>query len=192
MPSEARTAAIRPSVSGEISGPPWRRWIRERDGTGVAEAQGQANIRTKRDGDELAPLEPQDQGTTIRAGSFKWNIDSVLGGSDRASNGRWLPRPFHGTGVLLVVGVVALCVPAGEAEPVVEVAARVVVVVVLAGAVLVTVVAGVLWVTVVVGLLVVTVDVGLAFLFAVAEPPKNVVGWPLSVIERPARRSGTV
>ena len=99
---------------------------------------------------------------------------------------------FYGTDVVLVVGVVALWVPAGEAEPVVEVGARVVVGVVLAGAVLVTVVVGVLLVTVVVGLLVVTVDVGLAFLFAFAEPPKNVVGWPLSMIECPARRSGTV
>jgi hypothetical protein len=49
---------------------------------------------------------------------------------------------------VLVVGVVALCVPASEAEPVVDVAECVVVVVVLAGAVLVTVLAGVLLVTV--------------------------------------------
>jgi len=93
---------------------------------------------------------------------------------------------------VLVVEVVALCAP-GEAELVVEVAALVVVVVVvLAGAVLVTVVVGVLLLTVVVELLLVTVDVRIDFLFAVAEPPKNVVGWPLLVIDRPARRSGTV
>jgi hypothetical protein len=102
-------------------------------------------------------------------------------------------RAFHGGGAVLVVGVAVLCAPAGEAELVVDVAALVVVVVVvLAGAVSVTVVVGVLLVTVVVGLLLVTVDVRLAFLFALAEPPKNVVGWPLSVIERPAKRSGTV
>jgi hypothetical protein len=100
---------------------------------------------------------------------------------------------------VLVVGVVVLCAPAGEAELVVELAELVVevvvvvvVLVVLAGAVLVTVVVGVLLVTVVVWVPVVTVDVGLAFFFTVAEPPKNVVGWPLSVIERPATRSGTV
>jgi hypothetical protein len=82
--------------------------------------------------------------------------------------------------VVLVVGVVVLCVLVG---PVVLVVDGVVVVVVLVGAVLVAVV---------VGVVVVTVVVGLVFFFTFAEPPKNVVGWPLPVMERPARRSGTV
>ena len=112
--------------------------------------------------------------------------------SPRPSIERWLPRAFHGTDAVLAVEVVLPCAPAGEAELVVEVAALVVLVVaVLAGAVLVTVVVEVLFLTVVVELLLVT-DVRLAFLFAVAEPPKNVVGRPLSMIECPARRSGTV
>jgi hypothetical protein len=62
---------------------------------------------------------------------------------------------------------------------------------VLAGVVVVVVLGGVL-VIVVVGVIVVTVRVGPVFFFTVAEPPKKVVGWPLPVIERPARSSGTV
>ena len=87
-------------------------------------------------------------------------------------------------GVVLVVGPMVLGVPVGVVVLVVDVAAVVVVVVVVVAAVLVAVVVEVAVVTVVV--------VGLAFCFPFAEPPKNVVGWPLPVIERPARRSGTV
>ena len=73
--------------------------------------------------------------------------------------------------------VALLCVLVGVVVFVVDVALVVVV-----GAVLVAVV---------VGVVVVTVVVELVF-FTFAEPPKNVVGWPLPVIERPARSSGTV
>ena len=87
-------------------------------------------------------------------------------------------------GVVLVVGPLVLGVPVGVVVLVVDVATVVVVVVVVVvGAVLVAVVVGVV--------VVVAVVVGLVF-FPFAEPPKNVVGWPLPVIERPARRSGTV
>jgi hypothetical protein len=91
--------------------------------------------------------------------------------------------------VVLVVGPMVLGVPVGVVVLVVDVAAVVVVVFV----VVVVVVAAVL-VAVVVGVVVVVavVVVGLVFFFTFAEPPKNVVGWPLPVIERPARRSGTV
>jgi len=86
-------------------------------------------------------------------------------------------------GVVLVVGPMVLGVPVGVVVSVVDVAVVVVVVVVVVvAAVLVAVVVGV----------VVVVVVGLVFFFTFAEPPKNVVGWPLPVIERPARRSGTV
>ena len=93
-------------------------------------------------------------------------------------------------GLVLVVGVVVLCVLVvvlcllvGVVVLVVDVARVVVVVVVVVGAVLVAVV---------VGVVVVTVVVGLVFFFTFAETPKNVVGWPLPVMERPARRSGSV
>ena len=86
-------------------------------------------------------------------------------------------------GVVLAVdaAVVVLGVLVGAVLVVVAVAPVLVVAVVLvvAGTVLVTVV----WVGLVV--------VGFTFLLA-AEPPKKVVGWPLPVIELPARRSGTV
>jgi hypothetical protein len=88
-------------------------------------------------------------------------------------------------GVVLFVGVVVLCVLVGIVVLVVDVAGVVVVVVVV-------VVVGAVLVAVVVGVVVVTVVVGLVFFFTFAEPPKNVVGWSLPVMERPARRSGTV
>lgn len=82
-------------------------------------------------------------------------------------------------GTVVVVSEVVVGVVLG----VVEVAVLVVVfVVVVVAAVLVTVVE-------VVGF---TIVVGPRFFVAVDEPPKKVVGWPLPVIERPARRSGTV
>jgi hypothetical protein len=97
-------------------------------------------------------------------------------------------------GVVLVVGLMVLGVPVGVVVLVVEVAAVVVVFVVAAVVgVVVVVVVGAVLVAVVFGVAVVTVVVvGLVFCFTFAEPPKNVVGWPLPVIERPARRSGTV
>src|SRR5450755_3902761 len=84
-------------------------------------------------------------------------------------------------GLVLVVGVVVLCV-------------LVVVLCLLVGVVVVVVVVvvGAVLVAVVVGVVVVTVVVGLVFFFTFAETPKNVVGWPLPVMERPARRSGSV
>ena len=87
--------------------------------------------------------------------------------------------------VCVVAGVVALVVGVGPVAVGWVAVGWVVVgwVVVVAGAVLLTVV------TVVV---VVSVKVGLAVFFGFAEPPKNVVAWPLPVIERPASRSGTV
>ncbi len=63
-----------------------------------------------------------------------------------------------------------------------------VVVVVAVGAVLVIVVVGVVEVNVTVVVLVFPFSP----FFTFAETPKNVVGWPLPVMERPARRSGTV
>src|ERR1035437_1372901 len=83
----------------------------------------------------------------------------------------------YGTGVVIVVGVGVFCVPDGVVVLVVGVAGVVVLVVVVVGAVLLTVV---------VGGVVVTVDVGLDFFIPFAEPPKNVVGWPFPVMERPA------
>ena len=99
--------------------------------------------------------------------------------------------------VVLTAGGVVLCVPVGVVVLVVDVAAVVVVVVVVDVAAVVVVgvvvVVGAVLVAVVVAVVVVTVVVvGLVFFFTFAEPPKNVVGWPLPVIERPARRSGTV
>lgn len=82
-----------------------------------------------------------------------------------------------------------VCVPVGVVALVVGVPPVVVGWVVV---VLVVVVVGAVLVTVVVGVLVVTVVVGLVFFFTAAEPPKNVVGWPLPVMERPASSSGTV
>src|SRR5450755_2721277 len=93
-------------------------------------------------------------------------------------------------GLVLVVGVVVLCVLVvvlcllvGVVVLVVDVARVVVVVVVVVGAVLVAVV---------VGAVLLAVAVGLVFFFTSAETPKNVVGWPLPVMQRPARRSGSV
>src|SRR5450755_4274228 len=77
-------------------------------------------------------------------------------------------------GLVLVVGVVVLCV-------------LVVVLCLLVGVVVLVV-----DVARVVVVVVVTVVVGLVFFFTFAETPKNVVGWPLPVMERPARRSGSV
>ena len=85
-------------------------------------------------------------------------------------------------GVVLVVGVTVLRVFVGVVVLLVDVA-RLVVVFVVVGAVVVAVVA---WV------LVVTFFFGLVFVFTPAAPPKNVLAWPLPVIERPARTSGTV
>ena len=85
-------------------------------------------------------------------------------------------------GLVLVVGVVVLCV-------------LVVVLCLLVGVVVLVVDVArvvVVLVAVVVGVVVVTVVVGLVFFFTFAETPKNVVGWPLPVMERPARRSGSV
>lgn len=98
-------------------------------------------------------------------------------------------------GAVLVVGVVV--------EALLEVAALVVgvvdvvllVAVLLVAVLLVVVVLDAVLVTVVVRVVVVCagdVVVELAFLFELAEPPKNVDGWPLPVIECPAMRSGTV
>ena len=143
-------------------------------------------------GDRAVVAEQEPPYTSVAAGGRHRSGRGWTDPTARPSIERWLPRAFHGTDAVLAVEVVLPCAPAGEAELVVEVAALVgLVVVVLAGAVLVTVVVEVLFLTVVVELLLVT-DVRLAFLFAVAEPPKNVVGWPLSMIECPARRSGTV
>jgi hypothetical protein len=98
----------------------------------------------------------------------------------------------HGA-VVVVVAVV--CVAPGAGDVVVDVVPVElvvgVVVVVVVGAVLVTVVVGEVLVTVVVGDVVVTVVVEVVFLLVVVAP-KKVVGCPLPVIERPARRSGTV
>jgi hypothetical protein len=95
--------------------------------------------------------------------------------------------------VVLVVAVVVVCVPAGVGGLVPEVVdVDVLVLVVLVDAVLVAVEVGEVLVTVVVGALVVTVVVEVDFLFTVEVAPKNVVGCPLPVIDRPARRSGTV
>jgi hypothetical protein len=106
----------------------------------------------------------------------------------RASAG-WV----YGAGVVLVVAVVVVCVPAGAGGLVAGVVdVDVLVLVVLVDALLVTVVVGEVLVTVVVGAVVVTVVVEVDFLLTVEVAPKNVVGWPLPVIDRPARRSGTV
>jgi hypothetical protein len=95
--------------------------------------------------------------------------------------------------VVLVVVVVVVCVPAGVGGLVAEVVdVDVLVLVVLVDALLVTVVVGDVLVTVVVGAVVVTVVVEVDFLLTVEVAPKKVVGWPLPVIDRPARRSGTV
>jgi hypothetical protein len=107
----------------------------------------------------------------------------------------------HGAGVPLVSAPVAVVGVVSVAEPVVlvfvvGVADAVVLVFVVVAALLVVLVAvvvgAVVVVTVVVGALVVTVVVVLVFLFAVEDPPNNVVGWPLPVMECPVRRSGTV
>jgi hypothetical protein len=92
----------------------------------------------------------------------------------------WLCQAYHGTGVVLALGVVVVCVPVG------------VVVVVVGVAVVVVVVVGVVVVVVGVVVVVVTVDVAVALFLTFVEAPKNVVGWPLPVMERPASRSGTV
>jgi hypothetical protein len=105
----------------------------------------------------------------------------------------WLRAACHGAGVVLAVVVVVVCVPVGVVVLVVGVAVVVVLVVDVAVVVgWVVVVVGAVLVTVVTRVVVVTVDVGLALFFTFAEPPKNVVGWPLPVMERPASRSGTV
>jgi hypothetical protein len=83
--------------------------------------------------------------------------------------------------VVLVVDVVEL--PVDELDVLFGAVVVVVLVVVVVDAVLVTVV---------VGVVVVTAVVLLAFVVMFAEPPKNVDGWPLPVIERPDSRSGTV
>lgn len=94
-------------------------------------------------------------------------------------------------GVGVVVGLTA-----GDVVLVVCGLVGVVVVVLVVGvpAVVVVVVdvVGVVFVTVVVEVVVVTVVVGLVCLLTFFEAPKNVVGWPLPVTERPASRSGTV
>jgi hypothetical protein len=85
---------------------------------------------------------------------------------------------------VLVVGVVTA--PVGEVDVVVGSGVVVVLLVVVVVEVLVTVVVGVVVLDVVV------VTLGLDFFVALAELPKNVVGSPLPVIERPASSSGTV
>jgi hypothetical protein len=82
---------------------------------------------------------------------------------------------------VLVVEVVELAVD--ELDVVLGAVVVVVLVVVIVDAVLVSVV---------VGVVVVTAVVVVAFVVVFAEPPKNVDGWPLPVIERPDSRSGTV
>jgi hypothetical protein len=98
----------------------------------------------------------------------------------------------HGAGVVTV----AVLLTPGSAVlvvGVVEVAVDVLVVIVDVAAVvvLVAVVVDAVLVTVVVGVVVVNVVVELAFFVTLGEP-KNVDGAPLPVIDRPARRSGTV
>lgn len=99
----------------------------------------------------------------------------------------------HGAGeVGVVVGLIAV-----DVVVVVCVLVRGAVVVLVVGVAPVVVVlavdvGGVVFVTVVAGVGVVAVVVGLVFLLTFGEAPKNVVGWPLPVTERPARRSGTV
>ena len=93
------------------------------------------------------------------------------------------------------VGVVA-GLPAGDVVLVVcvlvgEVVVGLVFVVAALVVVVVVDVAGAVFVTVVAETVAVTVVGGLVFFVTFAEPPKNVVGWPLPVTECPARRSGT-
>jgi hypothetical protein len=95
--------------------------------------------------------------------------------------------PLAPEGAVRVVGV--LTAPVGEVDVLVGVGTVVVLLVVVdvvVDEVLVTVVVGVIVVDVVV------VTLGLDFFVALAELPKNVVGWPLPVTERPATSSGTV
>lgn len=93
--------------------------------------------------------------------------------------------PLAPEGAVLVDGVVTA--PVGEVDVLVGGGVVVVLlVVVVVEEVLVTVVVGVIVVDVVV------VTLGLDFFVALVELPKNVVGSPLPVTERPATSSGTV